>query len=592
VQVDSVGPDDPTGFPSLTDAGVVVGTAAYMAPEQAEGKPVDKRVDIWAFGVTMFELLAGQRLFNGSSAQDTLVQVLSRDPDLTCVPVEFRLLLRQCLQRDPNQRLRDIGDALSLVGNASLTDNLRNDRLQNRSYWAWAATAVFAIATMTLAFLHFREAPAAASIPVRFRIPFPEDAKPRDTPLFALSPDGNTLAYSFEGPKGFRMWVRALDSLEPRLLLGPEVTLTDAVPFWSADSKSLLFYSEGRIKKAELSGGGVQTVCSVPGIVLGGSENRDHVIIFGNVGSGIMKVSAGGGTAVSVTDVSTSSQERHAFPFFLPDGNHFLYVGVSPTLENTGLYVGSLDVAPKNQPRGRLLATLSAAEFVPGPNAVGKILFLRDGSLIAQDFDVDRLQIVGDPKTLVEGVGSRREFPYFAAAAGNLVYRATPTQMSQMTWFDRKGRELSQVGEPILAASAPMLNPTGSEFVISRWDSADRNNDLFIYTLYVRAFTPATGSGQAIGPRIPISTGGANMPRWRADSREIFYTANGNLMAVPVTLGSNLQFGQPSVLFSAPSPNNWDAAPDGQRFLFAVPVGQQAIVPFTVVLNWQTTSQR
>ena len=350
----------------------------------------------------------------------------------------------------------------------------------SRSTWLWAATAVFAIATMAFAFLYFRGVPAAASIPIRFTIPFSEDAKSGGTPLFRLvAGRRRDFAYYFDGSN--EIWVRSLDSLEPRLLVGRERVA--GVPFWSADSKSLLFYSDGQIKKADLTGGGLQMLCSVP-FVLGGSENPDHVMIFGSgTPAGIMKVPASGGTPVSVTEPSANAQERHVFPFFLPDGVHFIYIGVSAAPENTGLYVGSLQAAPKDQPRRRLLATLSGAKFVPGPNGIGKLLFLRDGSLMTQDFDVGRLEIVGDPKTLVEGVGSGREFSFFASTSTNLIYRATSTSTSQMRWFDRKGHESGKVGEPMLTASAPMLNPTGSEFVISRWDLADRTNDLFLYTL-------------------------------------------------------------------------------------------------------------
>ena len=298
---------------------------------------VDKRADIWAFGVMLFEMLTGERLFKGSSAQETLMQVLTRDPDLSCVPVEFRSLLRQCLQRDPSQRLRDIGDALPLVGQLSVSDTLRHHTQPKKlSYWPWAAAAVFAITTLALAFVHFRQPGSQAQAPVRFKIPLPEEVK--DAPLFGLSPDGNTIAYYSAGSRGSSIWVQALDSLEPRLLLGPETRVGPSVPFWSADGQGIMFYAEGRLKKAELAGGGVQTICTVPDVVLGGSENQAHIMIFGTVSSsGIMKVSASGGTATSVTEVETRGQKRHVFPFFLPDGIHFLYVGISARPEDSGL---------------------------------------------------------------------------------------------------------------------------------------------------------------------------------------------------------------------------------------------------------------
>ena len=468
-------------------------------------------------------------------------------------------------------------------------------------------------------------------------------------------------------------------------------------------------------------------MCQAGGLVLGGVENNDGVVLFGvAISAGVMKVASSGGTPESVTRPDQAIQERHIFPFFLPDGNHFLYLRLAPTAEDTGIYVGALSAAPEAQSRTRLLAMSTAAQFVPGPNGEGKILFLRDGSLMAQGFNPSALELRGDAALVAEGVGNTRAYPYFASSlSGSLVYRATPTPTEQMTWFGRDGRAIGDVGEPIPLADPPMLSPSGSQFAISRSEAADHLNDVYLYTLspyrmlrlargpsvnespawtadsarvtyasrrgnhydlyqtdangdgrqtallesadnkfpnswsrdhyliygsigastgldlwllpptgkpfpflasparefdarfspdgrwiaylsdesgavelYARSFTPAAGADQpAIGLRVPVSSHGASMPRWRGDGRELFFVApNGDLMSVAITevaasaSTATLQVGRPARLFPAPSPTSWDAAPDGQRFLFAIPVGPRAIAPFTVVVNWLAPS--
>jgi len=707
--------DEPTE--SLTEEGVAMGTPAYMSPEQAEGKPADKRADIWAFGVILFELLSGQRLFKADTAPNTLARVLSKDPDFSLVPRETHALLRRCLERDPGRRLRDIGDAMPLL-DVTVSSGVVTARSDTRSRLPWAVASAFALAALVLGVVHFRETPALPKALVRFRVPYPDGLKPPESALFSLSPDGNTLAFYTDSVEGSRLWVQDLDSLEPRVLLGPATTAGYAITFWAADSKSLLFYSEGRLKKADLSGGGVQTLCDAPGLIIGGSSSRDQ-ILFGALGAGgVMKVPTVGGTPVAVTKVDASRRERaHIMPYFLPDGRHFLYLRNSPAAEYMGIYVGSLDRAPAEQSLARLIATDTGVSFVPGPLGRGSILFLRDGLLMAQDFDTRELELRGDPHVLAKGVGNTRAFPFFAASvSGTLVYRAAPTQTSQLVWLDRRGREIERLGDPFPPGDAPRLNPSGTQVALSHWDDTDRTNDLWLVTLspyrslrltrgpernespiwssdgrrvayasaraervdlfvvnvngdgqqalllesldekhpqswsregnllytvrgpgkgadlwvlppsgkpfpfldssaneftgafspdgkwiaylsdesgnlemYLRAFKPKAGSGSAVaGPRIPVPTGGAGTPHWRSDGREILYIASdGNMMALPLKLGATAETGPAVPLFKAPAADRWDATADGQKFLFAIPVGQQTTAPFTVVVNWQ-----
>ena len=197
------------------------------------------------------------------------------------------------------------------------------------------------------------------------------------------------------------------------MLLGPDAKADGGTPFWSHDGKSLFYIAEGQLKRIDIKGGGVQRVCQVGGLVLGGVENNDGVVLFGVANSaGVMKVASSGGTPESVTRPDLAIQERHLFPFFLPDGDHFLYLRLAPAAEDTGIYVGALSAAPEAQSRTRLLAMSTAAQFVPGPNGEGKILFLRDGSLMAQGFDPSALELRGDAALVAEGVGNTRAYPY------------------------------------------------------------------------------------------------------------------------------------------------------------------------------------
>ena len=238
--------------PAMTQAGMILGTAAYMSPEQAQGRPTDKRTDIWAFGVLLYELLSGRRLFDGNSVQATLMQVLTKELDLSSVPVRARRLLARCLERDPARRLRDIGDAA-----AWLEPDLPLAPSSRSRLWPVVA-AISTIAIAALAYGQFRRVPVPAPTAFRFRIPLADAAAPAEEPIFAFSPDGRALAYS---GKGGNIWLQRLGALEPTLLLGADAKADGGTPFWSRDGKSLFYVAEGQLKRIDIRGGGVQRVC-------------------------------------------------------------------------------------------------------------------------------------------------------------------------------------------------------------------------------------------------------------------------------------------------------------------------------------------
>jgi eukaryotic-like serine/threonine-protein kinase len=341
----------PTISRMATQAGILLGTAAYMSPEQARGKSVDRRADIWAFGCVLYEMLTNKSAFTGETVSDTLAAVIKEEPNWAQLPAEtparVQVLLQRCLQKDPKQRLRDIGDArialnevLSGAPEPHSSGAVPIGARLLRSVLPWALFAAATAVLVTLVFVRFDEKPFAAE-PVRFQIALPEKTHPGPTGAFAVSPDGRQLAFFAAGQDGVpHLWIRPLDSLEARPL--PDSGSTSNAPFfWSPDSHYIAFDGGGKLKKIAISGGLAQTLCDVRGSAVGGSWNKDGVIIFGD--GVIMRVSATGGQPSPLTTLDSSQREiRHLFPEFLPDGRHFLYLRRSSQLENSGVYVGSL----------------------------------------------------------------------------------------------------------------------------------------------------------------------------------------------------------------------------------------------------------
>jgi hypothetical protein len=300
--------------PALTMQGVILGTAAYMSPEQAKSKPVDKRADIWAFGCVLYEMATGRRPFEGEDVTDTIAAVVSKEPDWTDVPTELRRLLHHCLQKDPRRRLRDIGDVWTLLDEQS--ESAESAPAPRWITGGVAAMAVIAIVVATaLAYVHFRESPSTPPQVSRLHIALPTGAAP-DLNM-QISPDGRRLAYLGRGSDGeVRVYVRALDELDARPLAGTESSTNGAV-FWSPDSRWLAFMNFARLKKIDVVGGGsVQTIADVTGAsVIGGAWNRDGVIVFGtNPGGrpgsgGLFRVSAAGGSISAITALDSSRHE-------------------------------------------------------------------------------------------------------------------------------------------------------------------------------------------------------------------------------------------------------------------------------------------
>jgi serine/threonine protein kinase len=344
-------PNSPTMTAPPSVAGLVLGTPAYMSPEQAQGKPLDKRTDIWSFGVVMYEMLTEKRPFTGESMAGILAAVLRAAPDWSVLPVDappgIHKLLRRCLERDCRQRLRDIGEARIAIEAPEETKQATAPSHSRLGVMATSAVALFFAVAALLAIIHFREnRPVAES--VRFQIPAPVNSDAYSK----VSPNGRLIAFEARDPAGRNMvWVRSLDSLDTRPLPGTENSAgSPGFPVWSPDSRFLAFEQQGKLKKVDVFGGVPQALCDYQGPLRGGAWSRQGVIVFGSY-HGLMRVSDSGGAASPVTAIDPSRQEIfHAInPSFLPDGRHFVYYRGSRAVENRAVYVGSLDAKPEQQ---------------------------------------------------------------------------------------------------------------------------------------------------------------------------------------------------------------------------------------------------
>jgi len=501
--------DSPTLSMAATQAGMILGTAAYMSPEQARGKEVDKRADIWAFGVVLYEMVTGKKLFQGDDITDTLAAVLRHEPNWEQVPAQVRRLLKRCLEKDPKKRLRDIGDVWELLEEAPAIQGA-----QYRS-WLWpSVAALLFISLVPIAFLHFREKSPTTPQSMLFQIIPPE--KSPTTAHVSISPDGRQVLYSGSGTDGREhLWLRDLNAPEARLLLGAEGSGTPSLnPFWSPDSRFIGFSVEGKVKKIAVSGGPPQALCdTADGDTGGGAWNQEGVILFGSNASGLFRVSSSGGVATAVTVLDPSRHERfHRRPVFLPDERHFLYVRTSDDPENTGIFVGSLDAKPEEQSRKRLLPSQIGVVYAPAADAsTGFILFLQDDTLMAQAFDSRRLELTGEAAPVAEQVGNNTNTTgYFSASdTGALVYLSAGGTNSRLMWFDRQGKALGPASEPGRYLHLK-LSPDGTQVAASRRDG--KNVDIWLLE-----FARGTST------RLTFDPERHNFPIWSPDGSQIVF---------------------------------------------------------------------
>ncbi|HEU5410484.1 MAG TPA: protein kinase, partial [Candidatus Acidoferrales bacterium] len=706
----------------VTQQGTIVGTFQYMAPEQMEGKDADARSDIFSLGAVLYEMATGKRAFEGKTTASVIAAILEREPPAISTvqpmsPPALDRAVKICLAKDPDERFQSAHDVklqLEWIREAGSQAGVPAPLVahrKNRERAAWVAAALLLTALIVSLVGYISRSPRPAQLVISQINPPPNStfsATIGNVGTLALSPDGQRLAFVAAGSDGHdRLWVRALSSATAQPLEG-----TDGArfPFWSPDSRSIAFFANGKLSRVDVSGGSpLELAGASPGA--GGTWGADGSIVFSSsLAGGLYRVPALGGERQQITHLSSSRKDfAQRWPQFLPDGKHFLFFVWSADSNNTGVYVSSLDGSQQKL----VLRNDSDGVFVPPDH----LLFVRQGTLMAQHFDVDSFQLGGNMAPLLQHVSPSLGFfsgAFTFSANGVLVYAegAEGFIPSRLLWLDRGGKQIGETGTPGYY-DTPRISPDGNSLAVEGGDrdtggieifdlrsglkrrlnfsnsfnvapiwSADGKRVAFIsnrdggiryfqkpadgtgstsplftdkvmqehatvaewtpdgrYLVYgwpgtTDVFaTPLSGGGKpfpvmqnvhrnpqfAVSPDgrwiayvadsgevnvapFPngtgiwqVSTKGGGWPRWRRDSKELFYLSNDlQIMAAEVSaqgatfsVGSVRPLFHPNMVNPASGPGRyWDVSPDGQKFVIVSPVEQKGSQPLTLVTNW------
>jgi serine/threonine protein kinase/Tol biopolymer transport system component len=545
--------------PAMTAMGVILGTAAYMAPEQAKGRPVDERADIWAFGCMVFEMVTGRRAFSGDDVSDTLANILKSEPDWSALPAStpsaLRRLLRRCLSKDLAVRLPDIrvarleiDEAMSPDLDATPVPAAPPTPAPTRSRWPFVALGVAVAALLgiiPLAVSHVRETPTPA-VTVRFSVPPPDgEVFTPDAAFATVSPDGQYLVYRVAAPtRPPRLWLYALATQDGRELAGTERA---AAAIWSPDSRAIAFVADGRLKRLDIAGSSTQTIAELngmEGVGGSGSWSRDGTILLGNGTGGVLRVPAAGGEVAQLTTLdSVQKDAAHILPQFLPDGRRFLFT----VLPGNVVRVGSLDSPAQSE----VLKAGTQAWYA----APGYLMYVRQGTLIAQPFDTASASVIGAPVPVAEGVRSLSNIwgLFSTSENGVLVYESGEAVAGgRPVWVDRNGRPTPVAAEGLDNAMFPQLSPDGRRLAVIL------AGDVWVQDLAGRPPIRLTFDGR----ETPHFT-----PLWSPDGQRIVYESpspsklrvvpSDGSNATPTMLGPDGHF----------HPHGW--SPDGRELMAA-----------------------
>jgi eukaryotic-like serine/threonine-protein kinase len=481
--------NSPTLSMAATRQGVILGTAAYMSPEQAKGKTADRRADVWAFGVVLYELLTGKQAFQGEDVTEVLAAVVMKEPALEALPAKtppaIRNLVRRCLEKPLRRRLPHIGEARMVIEDvisgavpAEAVPAAR-DKSRERLLAVAAAIAMVIAAAGWGAFAYFWR-PLEDARAVRFLVSPPESWNlssqlgPGGAAPFPItvSPDGRQMAFLAASADGRTLlWVRSLDTLAAQSLAGTEGALS---PFWSPDSRFLGFFAGEKLKRIEISGGPPLTLCDAFDS-LGGAWSQDGTIVFAARRPPVLqKVSASGGVPAAITSLG-EGEMAHGRPFFLPDGRHFFYRAYTSSQAGP-IYVASLDSAER-----KMVLNVDSSNVL---YTQGHVLFLRETTLMAQPFDTGRLELTGEPFPVAEQIVLTSTFPplgFFSASQnGVLAYQSGASAAgSQLAWFDRAGKQVGVLGDAAAYGDVE-LSPDGKRASVSIPSSGGRL-DVWLY---------------------------------------------------------------------------------------------------------------
>ncbi|SRR6266480_287 len=500
----------------VTEQGTIVGTFQYMSPEQVEGKELDARSDIFSLGAVLYEMLTGQRAFEGKSQLSVASAILEKEPEpitstKPLTPPILNHAIRKCLAKLPDERWQsasDLASDLKWVGEGAgqaAGTMLRESAGKAREKIAWliAATSVFVLIAVAIWWQYFKPQQQTMYFPAPMTVPV------RD---IAVSPNGRTIAAVgyLESARKNVIWIYDVGSPAAKNLAE---TAGATFPFWSPDGRTVAFFADGKLKKLELSGGPVQTICDAPS-GRGGTWNKDGVIVFtpdARLGGGLDRVPSSGGTPVLISSPDQSrGEDSHRYPMFLPDGKHFLYMTPSFSGQKgvDAIFVGRLG---SNEKHFVVEADANAAY------AAGYLVFSRDKALLAQPFDLERFSVTGEPSTILTDVQILLPVKWvvFGASDSLLVAQTgSAANLSQPVWFDHKGHQLGAVGQPAVYGNVS-LAPNGKEVAVNKSDSLSLRTDIWTYDLQGNA-----------AKRLTFSTAFLACPIWSPDAKRLIYFSN------------------------------------------------------------------
>jgi serine/threonine-protein kinase len=499
---------------SGTMGGVLIGTAAYMSPEQAAGKAVDKRADIWSFGVVLWEMLVGEQLFQGETVSHILASVLKDEPDLSLVPPNVRPLLRRCLEKDPRKRLRDIGEAQYLLDTPAPVVASPSGQVNNS--WVKPTLAVLvlilaAIATVT-GFGWWRAAQPVNHPMMRFSVDLGVGAVAGGRVTAVLSPDGTRMVFPIRTPSGTQLAMRVLDQPKANPISGTE---GGGDPFFSPDGQWIGFFANGKLKKISVQGGAALTLCDAPND-RGAAWGGDGTIIFSSNGpSGLMRVPDTGGTPQNFTKPEDTAERNHRWPQFLPGGQSLLLTAQVSSVggfDNANIDVLSL----KSGQNKTVLRGGYFARYLPTSNGTGHLVYIHEGTMFAVPFDPGRLEIGGTPVPILGDVAANTteaggQFDF--SPTGTLAYLSgrSTTNRFPIVWLDSAGQT-----KPLLSPglySAPRFSPDGKRIAYTAFGA--KGTDVWIYDL--ERNTPLQLTFGAAYSREVV---------WTPDGKHVLYTSS------------------------------------------------------------------
>ncbi len=517
-----------------TEAGIIMGTAAYMAPEQARGQPVDRRADIWAFGVVLYEILSGHRPFAGNSVSDTLAEVLTREPDWSLLPKDtphhVRRLLRRCLERDRRKRLRDLGDAWTESDSVPVEPRAG----LARAWLPWLAAALFGLI-------------AAVAVWALWQVRRPVHDRPSlrldlevGEPAFdlAISPDGMRVVYSRALLGGGLLVARRLDEDKSTTLAGTEGAMA---PFFSPDGKWIGFFSGRKLRKVASGGGVPITLCDAPNGRGGSWDEDDTMVVSLNITSGLSRVPAAGGKPLPLTDEAQGSI-THRWPQVLPRGKGIVFTS------GDGHQFSVWVVKPGSVRPRMLIRNSSGARYLDS----GHLVYFHQGSLIAAPFNLDRLELEGPGVSLVSGIAQVATLkPEFEISkSGTLIYRRGSSQVNRVvSWLDSTGKV-----EPLLSNPAryltPKLSPDGKRLAVTI-EQGDGAN-VWVRDLSRETMTP-----------MPVAAEYQFCPLWMPDGEYLFFQSGGKLAWARADGGGKTEFVE-----DTRQAYPWSFSADGKRLYF------------------------